>query len=417
MGKGQKSPRPTSNAQRLGLWALDLGLVGLLVLFLLLSPSISAEESSCLVCHSDIKVDYQVSIHAGYDVACVECHGGDPSRMDLEAMAPDTGFRGKPQREEIPQLCASCHSDAEQMKPYNIPIDQYAEYLTSEHGALLAQGDTKVAVCTDCHGTHRILTAEEPESTVHPENVPRTCAKCHSDGQLMAGYGIPADQLEKFARGVHGLALLEEGNRKAPDCATCHGTHGATPPGVTDISKVCGQCHLKTREFFNESPHKRAMDQRKISECSSCHGNHLVERPKRELFDAVCSTCHARDSEPFLLGQKLATLLVEAEEAVRRAEEELARAEERGFDVSAYHSRLVEARGYLIEALSVQHTLALDRVEALTRKARSLGEEVRGDALALITSTRVRLVGLAVSWVLITFAILVIYFHKRRPGG
>jgi hypothetical protein len=376
-----------------------------------------AEESSCLICHSEIKVDYQAGIHADYDVVCVDCHGGDSSRMDMEAMAPETGFQGKLKRAEIPELCASCHADAERMKPYNIPIDQYAEYLSSRHGALLAQGDTEVAVCTDCHRTHRILTAEEPESAVYPENVPRTCAECHSDEPLMEGYGIPWDQFEGFVRGVHGIALLQQGNRKAPDCATCHGTHGAVPPGVTDVSKVCGQCHIKTREFFNESPHKRAMDQRKISECSSCHGNHAVVMPGRELFNDTCSACHARDSGPFLVGQKLKTVLVEAEEAVRGAEEGLAQAEGRGFDVSAYRSRLVEARSYLTEAFSIQHTLNLARVEALTRKARSLGEEARGDALALIASTRVRLVGLAISWVLITFAILVIYLYKRRLQG
>jgi predicted CXXCH cytochrome family protein len=385
-----------------------------LILFLLLGPSILAEENSCIICHSDIKVDYQAGTHADYDIACTECHGGDPSVTSMEAMAPKTGFRGKPMREDVPELCAACHADAELMKPYNIPIDQYAEYLTSEHGILLSQGDTSVAVCTDCHGVHRILPPDDPESKVYPQNVPQTCARCHSDAELMAGYGIPIDQSASFAEGVHGVALLGEGNRKAPDCATCHGTHGAAPPGVSDIAKVCGQCHAKTREFFKRSPHKRAMEEQRISECSSCHGDHLVKRPGHELFDDTCLGCHSQDSEPFLLGQKLKTVLIEAEEAVRRAEEELARAEKKGFEVSIYRSRLLEAHGYLTEASSVQHTLSLEEVEAPARKARSLGEEVRGDALALISSTKVRLVGLAISWILIASAVLVTYLYKRR---
>ncbi|MFQ6117458.1 MAG: cytochrome c3 family protein [Candidatus Bipolaricaulia bacterium] len=386
----------------------------LIAILSLTSIALGAGENSCSICHSDIKVDYQASIHADYSVTCVDCHGGDPTIMGMGAMDEKTGFKGKPTRGEIPKLCAFCHSDVERMVPYNIPIDQYTEYLTSKHGILLAQGDTEVAVCTDCHGTHRILPADAPESMVYPQNVPQTCAKCHSDEKLMAKYGIPADQLEGFTRGVHGVALLREGNRKAPDCATCHGTHGAVPPGVSDVSKVCGQCHTKTREFFNESPHKQAMDQRKISECSSCHGNHAIEPPGHGLFDSTCSECHSQDSESFLTGQKLKTVLVEAEEAVRRAEAELARAGERGFEVSAYRSRLLEAHSYLTEAFSIQHTLDLARVRELTRKARSLGEEIRGDALALISSTKVRLVGLAIVWVLLTFAILVLYLYKRR---
>ena len=395
----------------------DLRLITcLLVLFFLLGPSMLAEENSCIICHSDIKVDYQAGIHADYEVACTECHGGDPTVMGMEAMAPGTGFRGKPEREEITELCATCHADAEQMKPYNIPIDQYTEYLTSEHGILLAQGDAKVAICTDCHGVHKILPPDDPESMVYSQNVPQTCGRCHSDAELMREYSIPMDQLQGFIAGVHGVALLKEGNRKAPDCATCHGTHGAAPPGVSDVAKVCGQCHAKTREFFNQSPHRRAIEEGEISGCSSCHGNHLVEKPGHELFDDTCAACHPSDSEPFLLGQKLKTVLVEAEEAVRRAEEELARAEERGFEVSIYRSRLLEAHGYLIEASSIQHTLSLEEVEAPARKARSLGEEVRGDALALISSTKVRLVGLAILWVLIASAILTIYLYKRRIG-
>jgi hypothetical protein len=43
------------------------------------------------------------------------------------------------------------------------------------HGRKLAAGDTKVAVCTDCHGVHEIRAANDIRSSVNPINVAATC--------------------------------------------------------------------------------------------------------------------------------------------------------------------------------------------------------------------------------------------------
>ena len=59
----------------------------------------------------------------------------------------------------------------------------------------------------------------------------------------MKEYGIPTDQYEKYSKSVHGVALLQKHDLGAPACNKCHGNHGATPPGVESISKVCGTCH------------------------------------------------------------------------------------------------------------------------------------------------------------------------------
>jgi len=385
---------------------------GLLIAGIYLEPY--AEENSCLICHSEIRVEYNESIHAKFDINCVDCHGGDPSRLDLLAMDLEKGFKGKVKRSEIPALCASCHSDPLRMKTYDIPTDQYAQYQTSEHGMLLASGDTEVAVCTDCHAVHKILAASEPQSTVYPENIPKTCARCHADEKLMAGYGIPTDQFAGFREGVHGIALLLEGNRKSPNCATCHGIHGATPPGVQDIAEVCGLCHIKDREYFRQSPHRRAMEEKRMSECGSCHGNHYVEKPSHDLFDVACLKCHAKDSQSFLEGQKMKTTLIRAEEAIKTAEQDIKLAESRAFDMSVYRSRLYDAHTYLIEAGPLQHTLNAQRIDDLVRRARSIGEEVSGAVHGLLASTRIRGVGLTIFWVYLLFTILVVYLYKRR---
>ena len=80
--------------------------------------------------------------------------------------------------------------------------DQLAEYWTSGHGkALKATGDPKVATCISCHGKphgsaedtgpHGIRAVDDLESPVYHTRVAKTCAKCHADAKVMAGYHIP----------------------------------------------------------------------------------------------------------------------------------------------------------------------------------------------------------------------------------
>jgi len=373
------------------------------------------EQNLCLVCHSEIKVDYIESAHAAFGVACTDCHGGDPTTLEQNA-AHGVSFKGTPPRAQIPELCASCHADPIKMKPYGLRVDQYAEYQTSQHGKLLAAGDTNVAVCTDCHTSHKILPASEPRSTVHADNIPKTCARCHADQALMSLYDIPTDQFDGFQRGAHGIALLEQGNTKAPNCATCHGIHGATPPGVEDVSKVCGICHINERLYFNASPHKKPMDERRISECASCHGNHEIEPMigAYKRFDTACLSCHSQGSKEFLTGQKIKTLLLGAQGALREAEKVLEKARKMAFDVEAYKSRMLEAKAYLIQALPVQHSLNVTQVEELTRRTHSIANDVRGEAHSLQTAIRIRWLGLALSWGYILLTMVVIYLYRRE---
>lgn len=84
------------------------------------------------------------------------------------------GWRGKITRAQDPAMCASCHADEKVMQPYDLPVDQYSQYQTSGHGKLLAKGDGKVAVCSDCHGAHDVLSAHDPASRTYVTNVPRT---------------------------------------------------------------------------------------------------------------------------------------------------------------------------------------------------------------------------------------------------
>jgi len=157
-----------------------------LTTLLVLTVTETRAEEACTICHPNVKTEYRESIHAK-EVGCTACHGGDAAAEEVEAAhAVAKGYIGKPARKDIPALCATCHADPNRMKAFSLQTDQYAQYQTSRHGILLAQGDTRAAICTDCHGTHRILTAQEPTSPTARRNIPATCGHCHSDKTLMA---------------------------------------------------------------------------------------------------------------------------------------------------------------------------------------------------------------------------------------
>lgn len=67
------------------------------------------------------------------------------------------------------QRCTVCH-------------EQYAEsFADSYHGQARALGSPSTATCSDCHGAHSILPAEDSASTVAAGNLVRTCGACHAD--------------------------------------------------------------------------------------------------------------------------------------------------------------------------------------------------------------------------------------------
>jgi nitrate/TMAO reductase-like tetraheme cytochrome c subunit len=129
------------------------------------------KESSCVKCHLDLGGEFarpvrelQESVHFEKEVACHDCHGGNPTSFDEDkSMSKDVGFIAKPGFEEIPEFCARCHSDVNRMKKYKLRTDQLSLYKTSFHGkALYEKEDKNTATCISCHGGHDMKAAPVP---------------------------------------------------------------------------------------------------------------------------------------------------------------------------------------------------------------------------------------------------------------
>lgn len=384
---------------------------------LLLAMALAPPQATCVTCHPEERVQFEVSVHAQEGIGCDSCHGGDPQTLDVDR-AHDGDFAGVPVRTEIPEGCASCHSDPSRMRPYNLSIDQLALYQISVHGRQLAKGDERVAVCTDCHGTHDIRRVDDPASSAYATNVPETCARCHADEALMSAYGLSGDAVEDYSRSVHASALLKEGNPNAPSCAQCHGVHGATPPGVGDVEKVCGQCHTSAREFFLESIHKEAMDAAGLPECASCHGNHEIQPAGSELAREVCTTCHDPGSQAAEVGERLLTLQAAATQEIQQAQKLIDEAEQVPMDVEDYRARIELARTQLQTAYPVMHSLEIDKVSPFTASARSEAEDIQREIYDKFSDIRIRRLGLGLFWfyIVLTVAILIRLRHRSAAA-
>ncbi len=376
-------------------------------------PSFAAgAKEACGSCHPENRVETEPSVHLAEGVTCVSCHGGDPESLRVET-AHRGDFRPLTNRLQSPAMCAQCHSDLAKMRPYNLPIDQYAIYLTSQHGNAVSAGDPRAAVCSDCHGFHDVRKTTDPLNPVHSANVTATCAGCHADRGLMAKYDIDPDVVAEYRSSVHARVLLDERNSAAPDCTSCHGSHGPTPPGVGDIDKICGSCHTKTRQAFLDGPHNQAMLDAGLPECASCHSNHAIRRFEVAEIESLCADCHGEGSEQAALGAKFTNLIESTREELVEADGLITQAQRVPLNVEDHIGRLEEGRTFLTEAFPQIHSVSLDAVERVTRRSRSIGSEIQHELYTRL-DRRVAHATLAVFWFYLLMTVAILWRYRQK---
>ncbi len=397
-------------------------------------PGARPPASTCVQCHLELEGELQVpaklsvnDIHFRNGLSCNNCHGGDPTvGIDKggpeDSMSKARGYIGRPKRQAIAKLCASCHSNPDFMRRFNPKerVDQYAEYLTSVHGKKYMEGDQNVAICTDCHGAHGIRAASDATSPTYPTNVANTCARCHADPKRMATYGIPTNQLELWSKSVHGVAMLKNHDLSAPTCNSCHGNHGATPPGVNSVANVCGQCHVRQWDLFQQSPHKKAFAENQLPACATCHEHHGIQKTSDTMLgtepQAVCVTCHDPGSKGYSAAASMKAGIVALDNHLAKCDEILGRAERAGMEVSRPLYDLSEGRDRVILARVQVHRFdpaTLDPILAEGQKIAQASELAGTKALADLAFRRK---GLAVSVVILLCMIGLLLAKIRQYG-
>ena len=358
---------------------------------------------------ADASAAFKDDVHAAVELTCASCHAttprGAPDSIPRTAIAP---------------ICARCHADAEYMRRFDpqVRVDQFAQYQTSTHGVRMAAGETRVATCSDCHGSHGIRRVNDARAPVAPANVATTCARCHADADRMAALGHDAAAPADWAGSVHAAALLQRGDRSAPTCSSCHGSHGATPPGVSTVANVCAQCHVREAELFRASPKREIFDAIGQAECLACHGNHRITSPADSWVGvqegAVCAQCHDESSGGASTITAVRQQLVGLTGALDRADAILTRAERAGMLVDEGRQRLRTARQEQVQSRVLVHTFAAAPFAEAAGKALAAAQEAEAAGEAALQELDVRRRGLAVATLLILAFLVTLGLKIRR---
>jgi predicted CXXCH cytochrome family protein len=150
---------------------------------------------------------------------CASCHSA-------HNILPAEDTRSSVYPTKVPYTCNRCHGDADYMKEYGIPTDQFDKYVNSVHGKmLLEKNDISAPTCNDCHGNHG-ATPPGVKSISH------VCGNCH------------VNNMDYFTSSPMAKVFQEMDFHA---CEQCHGDHGVQPTndnmvGVGD-SSVCINCH------------------------------------------------------------------------------------------------------------------------------------------------------------------------------
>lgn len=385
-------------------------------------------EDSCTACHlalDDARLSTPAKltdhdVHHAQGVTCAGCHGGDPTSEDAAvAMSTAKAFKGKLTHQAIPEMCGSCHSDASFMLRYapNIPTDQLAQYRTSKHGQALAKGDTNVAVCSSCHGAHGVLSVSDARSPVYPTRIVDTCGHCHGNAALMTRYGIKGNEIAEYKQSAHYAALVKKNDLSAPTCKSCHGSHGATPPGVSSVSNVCGTCHVTQRESFDVSPHKDAFAALSQPACESCHSNHAIVHPQDSWIgvgkEQTCGSCHSAGDPGAKAATAISTALTGASTGLAGAQQRVDRVRRAGMLMDDADVKLEDAHQSYVMAQVEIHTANPSRVEDKTKAVLADTGAAEKLAASAEAEIRYRRTGLFVSLLVIALAMVTLILKIR----
>jgi hypothetical protein len=253
-------------------------------------------DADCLHCHADQHLrsedgrsvfvrasDVAGSRHA--KVACSQCH----SEVNASRVRPcETITR--------PVDCTQCHAEAG------------LQYQRSTHGQLAARSDPNGPSCKECHGTHRVLGRQDPNSPSFPINVPELCGRCHQPGHKAAlrYTGVEHQIISRYEESIHGKGLLKSGLTVTATCTNCHTAHRELPASDPDstvnpknVPSTCGQCHHGIQEQFVNSVHSATVTRtgQPLPVCSDCHTAHAIQRADQDQFKLEimnkCGRCHA----------------------------------------------------------------------------------------------------------------------------
>ena len=215
-------------------------------------------NANCLMCHSD--PDFKGLLPSGETVSLFV----NPATYYQSIHAP-AGLE-----------CLACHTTQK----------DYPHQLTAQ------------VTCLECHGDlggdsqtqyePLVVSLSYPDLRAITLAANEACRACH-------------DANFEEARDSAHAQVQAGGNREAPVCVDCHGSHDITSPGEprAKISHTCAKCHQSVYTTYRTSVHGAALEAEgnpDVPTCVDCHGVHSVRGPRDSAFRndtiATCGRCH-----------------------------------------------------------------------------------------------------------------------------
>ena len=197
------------------------------------------EPLSCARCHEKASGDFGRSVHGRALAAtarsaaptCSTCHG---SHLAASPATPRSPVAAK----AVPDTCGTCHVRAR------------LQFGRSVHGSAVARGAPHAPTCVTCHTVHAIRSAATSQSPTSRLRVAaETCARCHGSVPITRMHDLPVQVVEDFRGSYHGV-VGARGDRRAANCASCHGFHEIRPSSnpfsrthPVNLARTCGECH------------------------------------------------------------------------------------------------------------------------------------------------------------------------------
>jgi hypothetical protein len=194
-----------------GMWLFGL------ILYITASNTWAYTPEDCIRCHSQDSKEsllhisigqFQGSVHGG-EITCVDCHTG----------IQDSGHVTSKGSGAVD--CRLCHEQE------------------NRHG-VSSKAENRPR-CHSCHTRHGILGKNDKASTVHPEQLKRTCSGCHPEECGQVGYfsWLPSQRVKSHKKGDFSQAYERD------NCIGCHQGRAAHGEKEPLNGQKCYICHAR----------------------------------------------------------------------------------------------------------------------------------------------------------------------------
>jgi hypothetical protein len=122
------------------------------------SPNRPADNRLCLVCHELLAKEEISHKHEVANLLCIDCHGRSRLHMEDEMLMTEADVLFG--RTEVDPFCLSCHPDHKDPAKVEAFREEWRGRDRPNGRAV-----TSSSICTDCHGTHNLHSADTGRKT------------------------------------------------------------------------------------------------------------------------------------------------------------------------------------------------------------------------------------------------------------